>query len=293
VNRPIVIFAYNRPGYFGHTLKSLVAQDSKITDIYLFNDGPRSTQEESAINNSVELFERSFPNGKVFASDKNLGVAFNQKRARDFIFKENDSAIFIEDDVALQPFYINMLNNLMDKLDDGQTSMVTCFGEAHRHLDVFDKYDYLKNHENRKQWYDLNHDKLIHMEHIWAYGMFKSAYEDSLSLMGDYYDMLPSEYRARPHQKICDYFLSKGIKNIVSSQDSCLSASLIKMGYNSYSTFTANMFYLGEWGEHSRPENYRHSWADQIIYQNEVNDHVINDDVKGQVRSYLNKKFLI
>jgi glycosyltransferase involved in cell wall biosynthesis len=293
MSRPVVIFAYNRPEYFQHTLKSLVAQDSEITDIYLFNDGPRSTQEEPAINNSVELFEQFFPKGKIFVSDKNLGVAFNQKRARDFIFKEHESAIFIEDDVALQPFYINMLNNLMDKLDDGQTSMVTCFGEAHRHLEVFDKYDYLVKHENREEWYDLNNDKLIHMEHIWAYGMFKKAYEGCLSLMGAYYDMLPSEYRARPHQKIYDYFSSKGIKDIVSSQDSCMSGSLIKMGYVSYSTFTANMVYLGEWGEHSRPENYRDSWSDQLVYQQEVGNHIINDSVKSQVKKYLSERYLV
>jgi len=292
MTRPIVIFAYNRPEYFKYTLQSLKSQNIDLNDIYLFNDGPRFSQEESNINSSISLFEEYFPNGNVFASDKNLGVAFNQKRARDFIFKEHDSAIFIEDDVALQPFYINMLNKLMDKLDDGQTSMVTCFGEAHRHLDVFEKYDYLVKHENREEWYHLNHDKLIQMEHIWAYGMFKRAYEDCLSLMGPYYDMLPSEYRARPHQKIYDYFASKGVKNIVSSQDSCMSGSLIKMGYVSYSTFTANMFYLGEWGEHSRPENYRDNWSKQFIYQNEVDNHIINNDIKRQVRSYLSSKFL-
>lgn len=69
--------------------------------------------------------------------------------------------------------------------------------------------------------------------------------------------------------------------------------SMIKMGYVSYSTFTANMVYLGEWGEHSRPENYRDSWSDQLVYQQEVGNHIINDSVKSQVKKYLSERYLV
>ena len=292
MTRPIILFAYNRPQYFNETLKSLVNQTVDIDEIYLFNDGPRFSQEEKLVSNSIDLFKHYFPDGTVFDSSYNLGVAFNQKRARDFIFKDNDSAIIIEDDVILTTHYISMLNNLMGKLDDGETSMVTCFGEPPGNPNIFEHYDYIEYDDDQLKAQELNKDKLINMEHIWAYGMFKNAYDGCMELMGNYYDMLPNEYRARPHDQICGYFNSKGIKNIVSSQDSCMSSSLVLKGYNSYSTFTTNMFYIGEWGEHSRPEGFRKRWGTQYVYDQEIHDYIIDEKVKTQVRSYLQRRFL-
>lgn len=294
--RPIVLFAYNRPQYFQHTLSSLQVQIGDA-EVYMFIDGPRNNLDVPQIEASVQLFEEYIPRGKVFRSDRNLGVAFNQKRGRDFIFKENDSAIFIEDDVILTSYYIRMLNNLMDIVSDREVSMVSCFGESHRHPDMFQYLTYLTKHDDPVKQQDINRYKICQMEHVWAYGMFKRAYQDSMDIMGRYYEMLPQEYRLRPHAQIYEYMESQGIDSskIVSSQDSCLSASLARKSYAAISTFTANMLYIGEWGEHSRPDIFQKSWGTQYPFNEEIDVSMLNmsEDVMNQIHDYLEYRFLV
>jgi len=255
------------------------------------------TEKARSATSALKLFQEFIPQGKVFNSERNLGVAFNQKRGRDFIFKDHDSAIFIEDDVVLTSYYIRMLNNFMDIVSDKEVSMVSCFGESHRHPDMFQFLTYLQKNENPIKQQDLNRYKICQMEHVWAYGMFKRAYQDSMDIMSKYYEMLPQEYRLRPHAQIYDYMKSKGINTdkIVSSQDSCLSASLAKKGYAAISTFTANMLYIGEWGEHSRPNIFKESWGTQYPFQEEIDvkDLDTSEDVMNQIHDYLEYRFLL
>ena len=301
MNRPIVIFSYNRPQYFFHTLESLKKQVDESTDIFLFQDGPRgyiipdqNLRERSLIESSTSMFKDAFPWGKVYASDVNLGVAFNQKRARDFIFQENESAIFIEDDVVLNEYYIKMLNERMDFFsEDRDISMVSCFGESHRDKNVYDFLDYLTPIEDRKTAQIENRNQYIQMEHVWAYGFFRHAYQSVTDIMDGYYELIPSEYRMRPHGEIYKYMQSQGAgENIVSSQDSCLCAALTLKGFVKVSTFTANMTYIGEWGEHSRPENFLPHWGAQEVYNKYEKYFEWNDEIKSKINNRLKDKYL-
>jgi hypothetical protein len=169
MSRPIVVYAYNRPDYLKQSLEALKPQ-VKDAEVFLFQDGPRiMSDDKPKIKESVSVFKEYFPDQTVFESECNLGVAFNQKRAREFIFDKSDSAIFIEDDIVLNDYYLEQLNFLMDKFQDEEdVSMVSLFGEIHRHTDVFKYLDYLTKYDNWDKQQERNKHKFMQMEHIWG-----------------------------------------------------------------------------------------------------------------------------
>jgi len=295
MSRPIVVYAYNRPEYLDKVLEALKPQ-VKDAEVFLFQDGPRiQTDDKPKVKKSVEVFTKHFPKAKQFVSDVNLGVAFNQKRAREFIFHNNDSAIFLEDDIVLNSYYLEQLNFLMDKFqDDKDISMISCFGEIHRHMDAFEYCDYLTKYDDWDKQQERNKNKFMQMEHIWGYGFFRHAYEKVAPFMEGYYAMLPDDYRGRPHMQILQYCEQYGMdpRKVVTSQDSVLSGFLALHNFIKMSTFTMNAQYIGEWGEHSNADHYAQNWKDYKPYNQLVKDFMWDDKVKEKLRTLCKAKFL-
>lgn len=295
MSRPIIIYAYNRPEYLDKVLEALKPQ-VKDAEVFLFQDGPRiQTDDKPKVKKSVEVFTKHFPKAKQFVSDVNLGVAFNQKRAREFIFNNNDSAIFLEDDIVLNSYYLEQLNFLMDKFqDDKDISMISCFGEIHRHMDAFEYCDYLTKYDDWDKQQERNKNKFMQMEHIWGYGFFRHAYEKVAPFMEGYYAMLPDDYRGRPHMQILQYCEQYGMdpRKVVTSQDSVLSGFLALHNFIKMSTFTMNAQYIGEWGEHSNADHYAKNWKDYKPYNQLVKDFMWDDKVKEKLRTLCKAKFL-
>lgn len=257
--------------------------------VFLFQDGPANAQDKQLTEQCIDIFEKSeFKNAHTFAAPTNLGVAFNQKRAREFVFSISESAIFIEDDIVLNSYYIKLLNMLMDFFENDTTiGMISCFGEPHRHPKVFDFFEYLQKNEDWNQQQELNKQHIIHMEHLFAYGLFRDAYAKVADKLNEYYRLLPGKYAMRPHQKICDYIRSIGLEaannKTVTSQDSILSGLLILNNTYKISTFTMNAKYIGEVGVHSTPENYKNNWANVTPYDNFVSQYFWTPQVKQRV----------
>jgi hypothetical protein len=295
MSRPIIVYAYNRPDYLDQVLEALKPQ-TKDSEVFLFQDGPRIlTDDKPKVAESVSVFKKHFPKSTVFDSPVNLGVGFNQKRAREFIFSRADSAIFVEDDIVLNSYYIEQLNFLMDKFqDDEDIGMISCFGEIHRHTDVFGYCDYLTKYDDWDKQQERNKDKFMQMEHIWGYGFFKRAYERVVPFMEGYYAMLPDDYRGRPHKQILQYCDQYGISpsKVVTSQDSVLSAFLALHNMIKISTFTMNAKYIGEWGEHSNADHYAQNWKNYKPYNKPVKDFLWDDKIKEKIRTLCKIKFL-
>lgn len=295
MSRPIIVYAYNRPDYLDKVLEALKPQ-VKDSEVFLFQDGPRILLDEtSKVKDSVAVFEKHFPKSTVFESPVNLGVAFNQKRAREFIFDRADSAIFVEDDIVLNDYYIEQLNLLMDKFqDDKDIAMVSCFGEIHRHQDVFNYLDFLTKYDDWDKQQERNKHKFMQMEHIWGYGFFKRAYEIVAPFMEGYYAMIPDDYRGRPHEHILNYCDQYGMApgKVVTSQDSVLSGFLAVNNLIKVSTFTMNAKYIGEWGEHSNSDHYKENWKPFKPFNEKVTDFTWDDNIKEKIRTLCKAKFL-
>ena len=233
---PIVLTAYNRPNYFEQVLDSLSPQcwDRKV---YCVVDGPRFKEDIPLIEDSFKLANQFIPHCETVISKSNQGVAKIMKYARELAFKDNEFVILIEDDSVLQPHYIQQLDFLISKFqDDERVAMINCFGEHHRSKNTH-KYSYLDYSQDQKNKVSIesqkqNKNKLILMDHMWAYAMRRSSYEKIYDILESYWKLLPQEYRFRPHGEILKLMSSIGAdpQKIVSSQDSCTSAAFAARG---------------------------------------------------------------
>lgn len=295
MDRPVVLYSYNRPKYFEQAVNSIKSQLGD-REIFLFQDGPKNSEDKKLTDHCIDIFTKTFTkNQTIFASDENLGVAFNQKRARDFIFDRSDSAIFIEDDIVLNDYYLELLENLMDFFKPDQSiGMVSCFGESHRHPELFDYFPYLKQNDNLIELQELNKKYFIHMEHLWAYGFFKSAYERIKYFLDKYYQLLPKNYSHRPHAQIFEYGASLGLdpRKFVTSQDSILSGIMILQNVYKVSTFTMNAKYIGEIGVHSTTEHYAKYWKNTKPYYKVNKEYFWNNTIKQNIISMCRHKFI-
>jgi hypothetical protein len=296
---PIVLTAYNRPDYFKQVLDSVSSQcwDRKV---YCVIDGPRFKEDVDLVKKSFELSKQIIPHCETVVANPNQGVAKIMKYARELVFKDHEFLILIEDDSVLQPHYIQQLDLLIDKFrDDERIAMINCFGEHHRSKKTH-KYSYIdysgeQNNKVSLQEQENNKDKLILMDHLWAYAMRKSSYEKIYDILESYWKLLPQEYRFRPHGDILNLMSSIGAdpNKIVSSQDSCTSAAFAARDMIKVSTFTNNFKYIGEVGEHSRPHNFADAgWNDQDLYNCYQPEFEWNENIFNEIKTHMTNKYL-
>ena len=136
---PIAILSFNRPDYLVQVLDSLKAQPDGLQgrEIALFQDGPispstgRAQCDPEDCKRNIELFRTRFPHGRVFDSKTNLGIALNIDRAERFVFETlgAEAGMFFEDDMVLSPFYLTVLERLIDLAKaDERIGYVAAFG---------------------------------------------------------------------------------------------------------------------------------------------------------------------
>ena len=92
---PIAIMSFNRPDYLAQLIDLLMAQRGGVAGrrIALFQDGSWSPTmnthhaDPALIRRCVDVFCERIPQGEVFESDTNLGIAMNIDRAERFVFR--------------------------------------------------------------------------------------------------------------------------------------------------------------------------------------------------------------
>jgi glycosyltransferase involved in cell wall biosynthesis len=296
---PIILTAHNRPEYLKSVIESLIPQ-CEDREVWCFVDGPRYKEDVNKVIECYELCQKMLPKAKTLGAERNLGVAVTMRLAREKVFEDNEFLILIEDDSILQPHYIKQLDMLIEKFkDDERVAMINCFGEHHRsksshrysYINYTDDLDLKTPYREQQE----NKDKLILMDHLWAYAMRRSSYEKIYDIMEGYWRLLPREYRARPHQLIHEHMSKFGIdpNKIVSSQDSCTSSAFAARGMIKLSTFTNNFEYIGATGEHSRPEFFKKAgWHDQDVYDKYQEDFIWNEEIRDEIKQHIKKKYL-
>lgn len=298
MNRPIAIFSYRRPAYFVRCLEAL-SKNSGIDQIFLFQDGPKhkNLSEQTNIDKNIKLFKHYFPNGEIFESKTNLNLAFNQKRGRDFIFSHWDSGIFIEEDVIVNDYYIEMLNLMMDKYHN-EAGQFSCYGQPRSYPNSFKILDYLVQDKDLFIEQHINRDKIIHMQRMWAYGMTKSSYEAIEDIMDDYYSLLGKYYEARPVEqitrflkekyKICKWCITGCNQTFNGNQDAVFSGALAVRDIPKITTFTTNLQYIGKWGTNHKnlPEQTK------VRYNTIQKEFLFNDEIKGKILKILKNNFV-
>ena len=250
---PIAIMSFDRPAYFEKVLESLVRQtgvDIGSRAIYLFQDGGWNQfsgnryASQDLIDQNVELFRSYLPHGTVLDSPHNLGVALNYDRAERLFFEEleSEAAIFLEDDLVLSPFYIDVLDRLVElALKDARIGYVSAVGN---HT--------LPMHEQRRRKHELTN-----LQQTWGFALTRRQWQANQPYLEQYLKLVRNiDYRKRSHLDIFDLYTSWGAARVFSSQDRAkYIASTLKS--NLWISTVPNFGkYIGAIGLHCNEEMY-------------------------------------
>lgn len=257
----IAVMSFDRPHYVERVLQTVLAQQPMrrlVPVFHLFQDGcvsPRTGNvygKAELMEKSVAVFRHYLPRGHVHQSPVNLGVALNFDRAERMLFEDHGyaCAIFLEDDLLLQPWYFRVMEELLDLAATREdVGMVAAFG--------FDKEMPLAEQRRRER------DLVLMDEHNWAFGMRREAWAARDRVLRPYLGIVSQiDYRDRdrgePKAAIKAMQLAYGRhgRGYLSSQDSTKNLALELLGLHRITTFTNNARYIGKEGLHSTPARF-------------------------------------
>ena len=114
---PIVVFAFNRPDVLKATLDSLKDnQLAKDSDLYIFIDGPRNSDDVEKIEKVFEICNQvnGFKTVTIKKSEKNKGLAPSIISGVTEIINKYGRVIVVEDDLFLSKSFLTYMNQMLD-----------------------------------------------------------------------------------------------------------------------------------------------------------------------------------
>jgi hypothetical protein len=110
---PIAIFGYNRPDHLARVLNSLAKNnDARDSEIYIFLDGPRQSDNLQTLKNVREVaeFASGFKSKEIIVRSSNFGLAKSIVTGVEHVLDYHESIIVIEDDLVLAPGFLKFMN---------------------------------------------------------------------------------------------------------------------------------------------------------------------------------------
>jgi len=115
---PIALFAFNRQVHLKVTVESLQKnQESIDSNLFIFCDGPRNNEELQAVN-AVRDYVKTITGFKeitIYESPVNKGLAQSIIDGVTMLCNKYGSAIIIEDDLELSPYFLKFMNDGLTK----------------------------------------------------------------------------------------------------------------------------------------------------------------------------------
>ena len=138
---PVVIFLYNRPY---QTIKTLIHLKKnslcRSTDLIIFSDGFKKKnildkKKVELVRNIIKNID-GFRSKKIFFRKRNFGLYKNIMAGLDTVFKNNDKAIILEDDIIVNKFFLKYLNKALQiyKADRNVSSIHGWFCEHNKKI---------------------------------------------------------------------------------------------------------------------------------------------------------------
>jgi len=242
------IFTFNRPHYLNRLLVSMKTQvDAGDYDLHYFCDGSRKNRtEQKDVDATIRIAKNEVPveNFRVHAQPKNRGIAVQQYEAYNFMAKSYDYVIWLDDDVELGPHWFRTARLLVVELEKEPTwlsasPMFTRTGRVGKELEELNKFQV-----GSFPWIGFIMDMRMWPELCKVYQ--------------DYYNLVKNcDYRSRPHDKIRALYKKHDYHKPNSSQDAGKEMSIGRLGWRRIRMLVNRGRYIGEHGEHGRPDNYK------------------------------------
>ncbi len=123
---PIALFAFNRPAHLARTVASLSANHlAAESDIWVFCDGPRRPDDDRLVREVREVASgiTGFASVRVVAQEANAGLAASVMAGVTQLCESAGRAIVVEDDLVLSPYFLQFVNQGLDRFADQDLAM--------------------------------------------------------------------------------------------------------------------------------------------------------------------------
>lgn len=274
----LCLIAYCRFDYFAQVLESLLEQRvnnrpySDYFELYVFQDGLKGDESAEDLRGHgqvAELCAQRLGPEALRAMPENIGVArmYDQAEGMVFLEREDPWAAFFEDDMVLQPGYLQALWQLARQAEEEDRVAMFCCSSGF----------FLGQAEQARRQREL-----MPMDHNWGFGIKRAAWLQVQPLMQAYLGLLEGgSFMDRPHGRIQAYQAFCGIEPAASSQDYFLSASLTALGYVRVSTCINLGRYIGERGLHFTKAIFQAKGFDKtVLFEGALPDSfVLNEEV--------------
>lgn len=117
---PVIVFAYRRLDKIKECLESVRKCDiAGESDLYIFADGPKGTQDEQDVRNVVSYLEDAIKEGgfkktELIKSEYNCGLAASVINGVSDVIEDYGKAVVIEDDLTVAKDFLVYMNKALD-----------------------------------------------------------------------------------------------------------------------------------------------------------------------------------
>jgi hypothetical protein len=123
---PIVLFVYNRPWHTQRTVEALVNNKyANESELFVYSDGAKNENQienVSSVRNYIKTIQ-GFNNVTIIESPVNKGLAQSIIYGVTEIISKYGTAIVLEDDLDLSPFFLEFLNTGLNKYENDENVM--------------------------------------------------------------------------------------------------------------------------------------------------------------------------
>ena len=255
----IAILSFNRPHYLREVLSSLRVQVSERDEIALLQDGAvnpwsgKVKASQESIEECVGLFRSMIPWGTVLQSSENISIALNYERAEKYFFEtlRRPHVLILEDDLVLSPQYLRVIEALLELAQlEKRIAYISAYGNFWAPLDE----------QRRRQ------TELLHMHENWGFAMTREAWLEERPFRERYLALLDGQdYSERDISRIGDFYRERGWNVNITSQDAARWVASVELGKVRLTTFACHARYIGESGEHYRPQLYLDRGFDKTV----------------------------
>jgi hypothetical protein len=113
---PILLFVFNRPEHLKKTVESLLKNPlAEKSDLFIYSDAAKKEKDENFVK-EVREYIRKIKGTKslnIIERDNNFGLAESIIDGVTDILRKCESAIILEDDLLLSPYFLNYMNDAM------------------------------------------------------------------------------------------------------------------------------------------------------------------------------------
>lgn len=132
---PIVLFTYSRLKNTKETIECLLGnKESSQTELIVFSDAPKNEKAEEKVievRNYIHCIS-GFKSVRIIEREENFGLAKNIVTGVTEVLNEFESAIILEDDFSVSPYFLQYMNEGLEKYKDND-DIVSIHGYTYPH----------------------------------------------------------------------------------------------------------------------------------------------------------------